>query len=161
MNRHRLILLFILIISVLALVAAFTAEFKYHITPCLLCLAQRVPFVLAIVVALFGLMQPLYAQTVFSILAALFFVNVGIAAYQVGIEHQWWGVDAAGNGEVCSAQNLTVENIKDLYQSMSGTPVGDCAHPAFNFHGITFAVLNSLLSLLLFLAVVRFRFGRR
>jgi disulfide bond formation protein DsbB len=145
----------ILTASVLALAAAFTAEFALHMPPCILCLAQRVPYALAIILAGVCLWWPGTRHVMLGLLCALFLINAGIAAYQVGIEQKLWGLDEGGNGQICTAPNLAVENIKDLYQSMSGTPVGDCAHPAFNFHGITFAVMNVLLSLCLFLLAAR------
>jgi disulfide bond formation protein DsbB len=142
---------FILAASALALVAAVTAEFGFHIAPCILCLAQRVPFALAIVISGAALLVSKFSRSAFYVLAFLFLINTGISAYQVGIEQKLWGLDEAGNSQVCTASNLSVQNIKDLYQSMSGTPVGDCAHPAFNFHGITFAVMDVVLSLVLLL----------
>ena len=142
--------LLILATSALALICAFTAEFAFGIAPCVLCLSQRVPYALAILVSGFGLAKPKFVKAVFGILALLFFINVGIAGYQVGIEHAWWGLNAAGNSEVCSAQNTPVQNVEALYQSMTGTAVGDCAHPSFDFYGITFALMNVGASAVLF-----------
>lgn len=88
------------------------------------------------------------------ILAALFFINADIAIFQVGEEQSWWGLNESGQSAACTAPNQTMQNIKDLYQNMSGTAMGDCAHPVWSWHGVTFATLNIILCL--FLAVISF-----
>jgi len=152
MASSRTLLILTAALSALALAAAFTAEFGFHIAPCILCLAQRVPFVLAIVVFGAAWIEPRLQKTVFLLLIILFLVNAGIGAFQVGEEQKWWGLNAAGDSQVCTAPNQTVQNIEELYQSMSGTALGDCAHPAFSWHGVTFAAMNIVLCL--FLAAV-------
>ena len=145
----RIICWVILATSVVALAAAFTAEFTFHLVPCILCLTQRVPFVLAIILSIFTITIKRFPKSCLLVLALLFLTNSGIAMFQVGEEQKWWGVNEAGNSQVCTAPNATVQNVEDLYASMSGNPLGDCAHPAWSWHGITFAVLNVALCLLL------------
>lgn len=139
----------ILATSLLALAAAFTAEFGFHLIPCILCLAQRVPFALAILISAGVLLSKKCHRPALVLLTLLFLLNTSIAVFQVGEEQKWWGVNATGDSQVCTAPNVAVQNIEDLYQSMSGNPLGDCAHPAFSFHGITFAVMNAFLCLFL------------
>lgn len=136
-------------ISCFALAAALVGEFVFHLPPCILCLAQRVPFAIAILVALAGLRWPKLQRPVFLLLAILFLGNVGIAGYQVGIEQAWWGLTATGDSQICTAPNTSAQNVQALYESMTGTAMGDCAHPALSFHGITFAVMNFFLGLFL------------
>ena len=142
--KHILVL--VLAISVLALAGAFTAEFAFSIKPCILCLAQRVPYALAIFVAGFGLLKPKFLKHAVALLGLLFAINTGIAGYQVGLERGWWGLNTTGNSEICTAKNTSLQSIEALYQSMTGTAVGDCAHPSFNFYGVTFALMNVGLS---------------
>lgn len=143
------IFMLLLVVSLFALAAAFYAEFALGLTPCILCLAQRVPFVLAVLIAGAAWITQKFHRPALALLALLFLLNTGVAIFQVGEEQRWWGVNAAGDSRICTAPNVTVQNIEDLYQSMSGNPLGDCAHPAFSFHGITFAVMNAVLCLCL------------
>ncbi len=154
MTIHTKTLSLLFLVSIAALAAAITAEFTLHLPPCILCLAQRVPFVLAIIISSAALTIKKFQRSCLLFLVFLFLINTGIAVFQVGEEQKWWGLNAAGNSEVCTVPNQTVENIKDLYASMSGNPVGDCAHPAWSWHGVTFAVLNAALCFALMLFAI-------
>jgi len=135
----------ILGVSLAALGVVFLMEFALHLPPCILCLAQRIPFVLAIIVSGIALAQMRWRPAALWILAGLFLINLCIATFQVGEEQRWWGINATGNSEVCTAPNAATQSVEDLYASMSGNPLGDCAHPEFSWHGLTFAAMNGIL----------------
>jgi len=143
------VLCLILGVSLAALGVVFLMEFALHLPPCILCLAQRVPFVLAIIVSGFGLAKVRWRTIALWLLTALFFINLGIAIFQVGEEQKWWGINAAGDSAVCTAPNAATQSVEDLYASMSGNPLGDCAHPEFSWHGLTFAAMNAALCFVL------------
>jgi len=139
----------ILGVSLAALGVVLLMEFALHLPPCILCLAQRIPFVLAIIFSGFALARMRWRPAALWILAGLFLINLFIATFQVGEEQRWWGVNAAGNSEVCTAPNAATQSVEDLYASMSGRPMGDCAHPEFSWHGLTFAAMNAILCFVL------------
>jgi len=79
-----------LLMSVIALSGAFTAQFALGLEPCILCLYQRIPFVIVIVLAMIGLMFKPVRVPIISLCALAFFANAGLAFYHHGVEQQWW-----------------------------------------------------------------------
>lgn len=126
---------------------ALTAEYGFGLLPCILCLYQRVPYVLGI---LFGVTAlafrhrdwALPGMLVASIVA--FTVNAGLGAFHVGVEHHWWA-----GPNTCSANDLAT-NLEVLRtQMMQQTEVVPCDVVAWSLFGISFAGYNFLLSLAL------------
>jgi disulfide bond formation protein DsbB len=143
--------------SLLALAAAIVAEFHFDMAPCILCLAQRVPHVLAIVCIGAAIMLSRQQRSLCTALALVYLAGSATGIYQVGVEQAWWGINDTGEA-TCTTPDTRIFEIEKLYENMSGNPLGDCSQPEFAFHGITFAGMNALLCLLL--AIVAF-YGRR
>jgi disulfide bond formation protein DsbB len=130
--------LFVLAVSVLALAFAFTAEFGFGLKPCILCLAQRVPFALAGALAGLALLRsmPFAARRVLMAVTGLaFLINSGIAVYHVGVEQKWWASS-------CAASESGPLVVGDLAAMMSKPVEARCDEPAWQWHGITMATLN-------------------
>ncbi len=146
-----------LTLSLLALAAALVAEFHYDMAPCILCLAQRVPHVLAILciaaVVILGKQQ----RNLCTALILVYLAGSATGIYQVGVEQAWWGINDTGEA-TCTAPDTKILEIEKLYENMSGNPLGDCSQPEFSFHGVTFAGMNA--ALCLFLAGIAF-YSRR
>ncbi|HRJ11662.1 MAG TPA: disulfide bond formation protein B [Alphaproteobacteria bacterium] len=139
-----------LFFSILALAAALVAEFVFAMPPCILCLAQRVPHLLAIILICGVIALKKFYRPALIVLAILYLGGVGTGTYQVGVEQRWWGTTMHVGGEQsCTISDNASDDVSKLYESMSGNPLSDCAHPAFSFHGITFAGMNALLCLML------------
>ena len=143
----------LLAICVMALLLALTAQYGFGLRPCNLCLIQRVPFVLAAVLAGLSLHRPHLAGRLLPLAGLLLLLNGGIAVYHVGVEQSWW-VSA-----VCPAGDQAGPiSVADLMAEMNKPVEVHCDQPAWSFHGITMAALNvpfsGLLGLLV-LALVR------
>ena len=81
----------IALVSAGALTAALTAQYVFGLEPCILCLYQRAPFVIALVLAVIGL--AFFRQKsapVVALCALAFAANAVIAFYHVGVEQHWW-----------------------------------------------------------------------
>ena len=131
----------ILMISMIALSAAFIAQYGFQILPCNLCLYQRYPYAIVILLALIGLAyQPARLPTL--ILCTLaFFGNAALALYHVGVEQHWW----ASMFEGCK---VTFDSDATLDQIMA-TPSVPCDKPAWldPIFGMSMAVYNMLVCL--------------
>ena len=115
----------IMLASLCALSAAFIAEKIFGLEPCNLCIYQRYPFALGIILG--GLGIALYKnKTIARALLALcglnFLVNSAIAFYHTGVEQKWW--ESALEG--CTVP-IFKENGKTLLENLMGTPVGSCS----------------------------------
>ncbi len=132
-----------------ALTGALYAQFALHLEPCILCLYQRIPFVVAMILALAGLAlrnNPKAVQTVLGLCSLAFLINAAIALYHSGVERHWW-VSAV---EGCAVPNFA-EN-PNLLEKILTTPSSLCsvipwADPVL---GLSMANYNVLFSFGLF-----------
>lgn len=107
-------------VSAGALSAAFLAEHAFGLEPCLLCLYQRLPFAIAILLSLVAFwscgVAPRITPLVFGGLSLTFLVNAAIAAYHTGVERQWWKSFLEG----CAVPSLE-GNIADVLAKIEAT----------------------------------------
>lgn len=143
----RAVPLFIFAASCGALGVAYIAQYVFGLEPCLLCLYQRLPYVLTGALALGALCLPEYGRApamVTGLSAALFLIGAGIAFYHVGVEAHWWdSVVACGGG-------LAPEmNADDLLATLQKPSPPSCDAPAWKFMGVSMAGYNGGVSLVL------------
>jgi disulfide bond formation protein DsbB len=135
----RTLAAFVLAACVVALAFAMVAQYVFGLRPCVLCIAQRVPFVVAGLLAAGVLLPslPAPARRPLLLLAGLVLaVNAGIAFYHSGVEQHWWSF------EVCSGSTSGPVSMADMMAQMNKPAEVRCDQPAWSFHGITMAVLN-------------------
>ena len=135
--------------SFLVLIAVLLAQYGLGYLPCKICIWQRWPWVLvgilgAVSWLLVRYSLLLWARLVIYGMVGLLLIGAGIGVYHMGIEFHWWTgpVTCTGTGATASANDL-----ESLRQALTGAPVVFCDQPAWQFHGLTMAGLNVLLSL--------------
>jgi disulfide bond formation protein DsbB len=135
-------IIFILgLLSAGLLSAAFAFEYFGGLVPCKLCIWQRVPHGLIILVALLALVS-LRAGLVLFIIAALALTNAGISVYHVGVEQALWAGPASCSGTLDN--NLSSSALLD---QLLATPMVRCDEVAWSFLGVSMAGWNLLFSL--------------
>lgn len=137
---NRLVPIFVLAVSSLALATGFIAQYVFGLQPCILCLIQRIPFAIAGGFAALALISSLRQRRMLMVLAGLaFLINSGIAVYHVGVEKGYWASSCAPTegGPVVAG---------DLAALMSKKVEVRCDEPAWQFEGITMAGLNIVFS---------------
>ena len=127
----------LLTVCVLALVLALTAQYVFGLRPCVLCLVQRGPFVLASVLAAVALRRPAAARPLLLLAGAALLINGGIAVYHVGVEQHWWASAVCPGGD----QSAPI-SVANLMAEMNKPVEVHCDQPAWSFHGVTMAALN-------------------
>ena len=126
------------------------------LAPCSLCLWQRWPHIIIILLALFAplLRMPRLVLTGIAITAAVSFV---LAAYHAGVEWGFW----AGPGG-CTASVDTGVDLDSLTDSLLATPVVRCDEVAWSFLGLSMAGWNSLFSLdICLIALISLTYGKK
>ncbi len=114
---------FIAFISAFALSAAFIGEHVFGLQPCNLCVYQRYPFAIGIILGLIGMAlyrKIMVSRITLGVLGINFLINSAIAFYHTGVEQKWW-VSAL---EGCVVPML--EKGKSLLESIMGTPLTSC-----------------------------------
>ena len=135
-------IIFILgLLSAGLLSAAFAFEYFGGLVPCKLCIWQRVPHGLIILVALLALVS-LRAGLVLFMIAALALTNAGISVYHVGVEQALWAGPASCSGTLDN--NLSSSALLD---QLLATPMVRCDEVAWSFLGVSMAGWNLLFSL--------------
>lgn len=129
----------IFLISLLSLIIALYIEYVMGIKPCKLCLYQRIPYLISLLISFLGYMyikRPLWIYL--SLL--VFFLSIIISGYHVGIE----------NGifeelKVCK-NNLDILSKEDLLNSLKNQNI-PCKEVPIKLFGLSLATINLILSL--------------
>src|SRR5882672_4656903 len=137
---------FVLIVSAIVLGTVLLSQFWGGLAPCELCLMQRWPWdvaiVIAIVVLFAGERAPLsWAALIF---AFVFAVSVAFAFYHVGVEQHWFAGPTA-----CTSNAGTATSVEELKRQILGQQAVLCDRPAWTFFGVSLAGLNFLGSLVM------------
>lgn len=138
--------LFLIVVGVLSLGAAFASQYIGGLRPCVLCIYQRYPYGVVIALGLLVLLawrQPRIAAGLTVLAAIALFVDAGIAAFHVGVEQHWWqGTDECSN---LIDPNLSIEDLKKALQEQ---PVVACDEVAWSLFGISMAGYNFLYAII-------------
>ena len=126
--------------------AALLSQYWGGLAPCELCLLERWPWAVAIVVSFVATMvgnRPALPWVAL-VLAAVFVVSSGLATYHVGVEQHWFAGPTACTAPATAA--ATVEQLKA--QLLHQQPVR-CDEPAWSLWGVSLAGWNLLASLIM------------
>ncbi|MCC7305706.1 MAG: disulfide bond formation protein B [Alphaproteobacteria bacterium] len=136
------------IISALALLAAYASEYIGGLEPCILCLYQRIPFAIVILLGLLGYINPRLAVPFLGLAALAFVTNAGIASYHTGVELKWWESGVEG----CKVPVMDTSQ-PDWVERMLSAPAVPCTAIQWKdpVLGLTMANYNVFLNLALFL----------
>lgn len=142
----RFIIPAVLVVGVGALSAAYTAEYVFGLEPCILCLYQRIPYAVVILLALsaLGLHSNRLRAAIVALCAAAFLVGAVIAFYQVGVEQHWWKAATGCGGALPS--EITLEQMN---RQLTSKPPKPCDRVDWTFLGISMATYNMVISLVL------------
>jgi disulfide bond formation protein DsbB len=124
------------------------------LVPCALCLLERWPYRVVIVVGLLAAIAPrglVRTLLVLAILALL--TDAAIAAIHVGVELKWWPSPLPE----CAAPHISGGSIAERLASMPAHPSKPCDEPTFLIPGLplSMAAMNLLFALVFsaFLAI--------
>ena len=128
--------LFVAGMSALALTGALIGQYGFGLHPCDLCVYQRIPFVLNIILALLGYFWASKQKPIIAISGISFFINSGIAMFHSGVERKWW---AGLTG--CSTPDMS-GSIEDLLKRIQETDVVRCDEIPWSMFGLSMANYN-------------------
>lgn len=115
------------------------------LSPCVLCLYQRWPWLAVICLGVLALVlasKPTMSKALLGLAVLAMLIGAGIAAFHVGVEQHWW----AGTSE-CGGLTGKATTIEDLKRQLMATPVTRCDEVAWSMAGISMAGWNMILSL--------------
>ena len=138
-KKFKIFYFFITLLCVASIFYAFFVEFFLGYKPCILCKYQRVPYILGLVVALFGFVKPSNKIVIFFIFLT-FLISMTLSGYHVGIEQELYQSIFD-----CSDDNLSILEEGKLLESLNVINP-DCRNVNFAVFGVSLATINFILS---------------
>ncbi|HET8997480.1 MAG TPA: disulfide bond formation protein B [Acetobacteraceae bacterium] len=142
----RTVALLSLLVAFAALAFARSSEYWGGFVPCALCLLERWPLRIVIVLGMLGMILPRPASRVLLGLAALTMLgDAAIAFVHIGVEFHWWRSPLPE----CAAPVFHGGTIAERLASMPARPSKPCDQPTFLIPGlpVSFAMMNLWFSL--------------
>ncbi len=143
-NRY---LIFILIILISALIAAFIIEYALGHKPCNLCIYERVPYIISIFLILEILFIKKHIKTTLLLLTIIFALSAVLAFYHFGIEQGFFN-----ESFVCESKNSSEMMTKDELLKQLERNTISCKEVNFKVIGLSLASINTIFSI--FLSVI-------
>tara|TARA_B110000238_G_C15931924_1_gene355090 strand:- start:33 stop:518 length:486 start_codon:yes stop_codon:yes gene_type:complete len=142
--KNKTIFILILLFSIFALLAAYFIQYVLKHQPCNLCLIERIPYFVSIIVISIFLFTKKLEKPVLLILSLVFFSAALIAFYHFGIEQGF-----IKESLVCDLNNQGNDLSKEtLLNQLKEMPVS-CKDVTFKFLGLSLATFNIFISLIL------------
>lgn len=135
------------LLSAMTLGAAYISQYGFGLKPCILCLYQRIPYALNILLGTIAFLAtfryPRLVMLMLYLSAAIFFIGAAIAGFHVGVEQGWWkGLPSCGGAIL--PENASLEELR---HALTQQEVVRCDKPAWTLFGISMAGYNLLVSL--------------
>ena len=135
----------LLILSIIILTSAFVIEYGFGFRPCNLCIIERIPYAIAIVILFLNYIFK-ENQVFFSILLILVFsFSVLISVYHFSIEQGF--IDESA---ICKSENLNLITKEDILKSLKEFRI-NCEDVAFKIFGFSLTTYNIMISIIMFL----------
>ena len=152
-NSKNLLIKFIFLVSIIALVSAFFIEYILGHQPCNLCILERIPYLLAIIVVLLNYRFIQFEKFFTLLLAIIFLAGTILSLYHLGIEQGF--IEESLVCDLKSGSNLlSKEEILKQLQEKSVS----CKDVTFKIFGLSLTSYNILISLLISISSVKVYF---
>ena len=135
----------IFIISAIALSSAFFIEHALGYQPCKLCIYERIPYLMAIIIILINY-QFINLEKYFILLLILIFLAASILSlYHLSIEQGFIEESA-----ICASKDLNLMTKEDILKSLEEIRIS-CKDVAFKIFGLSLTTYNIMISIFMFL----------
>ena len=153
-NNKNLIIKLIFLISIVALVFAFFIEYILGHQPCNLCILERVPYLISIIIILFNYKFNHLEKYFILLLTIVFLIATILSIYHLGIEQGF-----IQESLVCDLKNgsnlLTKEEILKQLKEKNIS----CKDVTFKIFGLSLTSYNILISLLISISTAKIYFN--
>ena len=144
----------IFLISFIALVSAYFIEYILGHQPCNLCLYERIPYFLAILIVLINYKYNKLEKYIILSLAIIFLIATILSLYHLGIEQGFIQESLLCDLEKGANILDKDEILKQLQQKNIS-----CKDVTFQIFGLSLTSYNIIISILLTITLIRFYFG--
>jgi len=156
-DKKQLLIKIIFLVSVIALISAFIIEYILGHQPCNLCIFERIPYLLAIIIILFNYQFNQFEKFFVLLILIVFLIGAILSLYHLGIEQGF-----IQESLVCDLKNgsnlLSKEEILKQLQEKNVS----CKDVTFKIFGLSLTSYNILISLLICIGIgkIYFDYGK-
>ena len=144
LNNKSLLLNLILFVSFVALISAFFIEYVLGHQPCNLCILERIPYVVAIVIILLNYKFSQFEKLFLVLLIIVFLTATILSVYHFGIEQGF-----IEESLVCDLKNGSgVTSKEEILKQLQEQKVS-CKDVTFKIFGLSLTTYNIVISILI------------
>ena len=133
----------ILIISLVSIISAYFIEYVLGHQPCNLCLIERIPYGLSIVLIAINYFFKKKEKFIILLLILTFFFSFAISVYHLGIEQGLFEESA-----VCGLKNMTEIITKEEILKQLQQKTVSCKDVTFRIFGLSLTSINIFINLI-------------
>jgi len=146
-QSNNIFLIIIFAVISLAIISALIIQYWLGHEPCKLCLYQRIPYFLAILLIIKIFFFKKYEKITLLILSLIFIGSTALAFYHFGIEQGFFNESLA-----CTAPDVSKTLSKEQLIELLNQNSVSCKDASFRILGLSLAAINTIFSL--FLSVI-------
>ena len=143
-NSKNLLIKFIFFISIIALASGFFIEYILGHQPCNLCVLERIPYLLAIIVVLLNYKFIQFEKFFVLLLTIIFLIGTALSLYHLGIEQGF--IQESLACDIKSGSNLLSKD--EILKQLQEKSV-NCKDVTFKIFGLSLTSYNILISLII------------
>ena len=144
LNNKSLLLNLILLFSFVALTAAFFIEYVLGHQPCNLCILERIPYVVAIVIILLNYKFSQFEKLFLALLIIVFLMATILSVYHFAIEQKF-----IEESLVCDLKNASEATSKEEILKQLQEQKVSCKNVTFKIFGLSLTNYNIVISILI------------
>jgi disulfide bond formation protein DsbB len=141
---HRTFFFLTLLISLAVLCSALVAQLGFGMKPCIMCLWQRLPYLLLIILCIMGLVRGNWAKILIPLMLLCCVGSAFAAILHFGIEQHWWELSGG-----CPVEPLGEKTQEQVLAELLVTPTSSCDKVAWRIFGLSITLYNAALSLVM------------
>ena len=151
MNKFKIdiYLNIILIVSLISIISAYFVEYVLGHQPCNLCLIERIPYVLSIILIIFNYFTK-NQQFIILLLILVFSFSLIVSLYHFGIEQGFFDESA-----VCGLKNISEIISKEEILKQLQVKNISCKDVTFRIFGFSLTTFNIILSLIIVILLIK------
>ena len=141
---NKLILNGVLIFSILSLSVAYFIQYALGHMPCNLCLIERIPYIVSVILISLIFMINRFEKITFIIMLLFFIFGAIVSLYHFGIEQGFFNESL-----VCDLESNANLSKEQLLKQLEGSLIVSCKDVTFRVLGFSLATINTIISLIL------------
>ena len=149
-HRTNIYLTIIFLVSLISIISAFFIEYILGHQPCNLCIIERIPYALGIILVILNYFLEKNEKFIILLLILIFSFSFLLSFYHFGIEQAFFE-----ESTVCGLKNASeIISKEELLEQLRKKPVS-CKDVTFKIFGFSLTTINIIISLILVILLLK------